>query len=119
MCESPRITASEDHSVRELDENGPNMSDQTSTPNDLSIYQTDWCPFCRRVRSAIRQLGVDIELRDVSEDLSRLQELVEATGREMVPCLRIETPSGDEGVSDVQWMHESANIIAYLKQRFR
>ena len=79
--------------------------------SDLSLYQTEWCPFCARVRSAIARLGVEVELRDISEQREHLQELVAATGREMVPCLRI-------GDGEAQWMHESADIIAYLEQRF-
>ena len=79
--------------------------------SDLSLYQTEWCPFCVRVRSAIARLGAEVELRDISEQQEHLQELVAATGREMVPCLRI-------GDGEAQWMHESADIIAYLEQRF-
>ena len=89
------------------------MSDTLATPADLSLYQTEWCPFCVRVRSVVVRLGLEVELRDISESRDHLQELVEATGRQMVPCLRIEDEAGG-----AQWMHESADIIAYLQQRF-
>jgi len=85
------------------------MSDVT----DLSLYQTGFCPYCRRVRDAMKRLGVDVELRDIAEDPSRRRELVQATGRQTVPCLRIEREDGS-----VRWMHESADIIAYLEARF-
>lgn len=99
--------------------NEPNMSDPAETSSDLSLYQSEWCPFCVRVRGAIEQLGVDLELRDVEVDASHLQDLVAATGRQTVPCLRIETPANADGASgDVRWMHESSDIIAYLQQRF-
>ena len=65
------------------------------------------------MRSASRQLGVELEARDISENRDHLQDLVAATGREMVPCLRIDPDGGD-----TEWMHESAAIIAYLSERF-
>ena len=79
----------------------------------LSIYHYESCPFCVRVRSAAGRLGLDIELRDVQLVRERLRELVEATGRQTVPCLRIEGESGD-----VEWMHESREIVRYLEERF-
>lgn len=77
----------------------------------LALYQFPACPFCVHVREAIERLGLDVELRDVQTDPARRRELVEATGRTMVPCLRIE-----EG-GEVRWMHESADIVRYLETR--
>jgi glutaredoxin 2 len=39
---------------------------------------------------------------------------VEATGRRTVPVLRIEHDDGR-----VEWMPESADIVDYLRERFR
>jgi len=77
---------------------------------DLSLYQFDGCPYCARVRSALDRLGLDVELRDIDTEPARRQELVAATGTQMVPCLRIEQRGGD-----ARWMHESADIIRYLE----
>jgi len=82
-------------------------------PADLALYHFDSCPYCRYVRSSARELGLDLELRDVREDAERLRELVDATGIQMVPCLRIEEADGG-----VRWMHESRDIVAYLTERF-
>jgi glutathione S-transferase len=84
-----------------------------TTTEGLAIYEYFSCPFCARVRSAMDKLGIRIELRDVRSDAQYRDELIEATGRTMVPCLRIE---GDDG--EVQWMHESADIVRYLQSRF-
>lgn len=81
--------------------------------SDLALYQTQFCPYCERVRQALARLGVDVERRDINESPARRRELVEATGRQTVPCLRIARPDGDD-----EWMHESADIIAYLEARF-
>lgn len=80
---------------------------------DLSLYQTAFCPYCERVRAVLRRLGVEVEVRDINESSDRRTELVEATGRTTVPCLRIDDPA--EGT---RWLRESADIIAYLEQRF-
>jgi len=75
----------------------------------LALYHYFGCPFCTRVRQGIDRLGLDVELRDIHESSARRRELVEATGRGTVPCLRIESGDGE-----VRWMHESADILDYL-----
>ncbi len=72
------------------------------------LFKTDLCGFCYRVRGFMDEHGVDVALRDVNSDAEAFRELLQATGRTTVPCLRIER--GDE----VQWMFESMDIIRYL-----
>jgi len=74
----------------------------------LSLYQYESCYYCRKVRAALAELGLEIEVRDIHRDRRWLTELVEARGRRTVPVLRIET---DEGV---EWMPESEDIIQFL-----
>jgi len=74
----------------------------------LALYHYDGCLYCARVRSAMRALGVEIELRNIHQDAQHLADLTEARGRTTVPVLRI----GDE------WMGESADIVQYLADRF-
>jgi glutathione S-transferase len=76
----------------------------------LSLYHFEGCPYCGRVRDAMRRLGIELELRDIHQQPRHREELVGATGRQMVPCLRIEGPSG------ARWMHESADIVRYLER---
>jgi glutathione S-transferase len=75
----------------------------------LSLYYFDGCPYCQRVRDAMRRLQLELELRDIHGQPKYREELVGATGRQMVPCLRIEQPNG------ARWMHESADIVRYLE----
>ena len=81
--------------------------------SDLSLYQTQFCPYCERVRRAAHRLGLQLELRDVNQNSAFRRELIAATGGQTVPCLRI-APDGRDG----EWMHESAHIVAYLEERF-
>jgi glutaredoxin len=79
----------------------------------LSLYTYRGCPFCSRVERAIHQLGIEVELRDTLSDANHSDMLLAATGRGTVPVLRIEEEGGEE-----RWMPESADIIAYLQERF-
>ncbi|MDE0884483.1 MAG: glutaredoxin [Myxococcota bacterium] len=83
----------------------------------LILYHFEACSFCAVVRSAADGLGVELELRDIRKNQNYARELAEAMGRMTVPVLHIEGSEGDEGGG--QWLPESADIIEYLKQRFR
>lgn len=79
---------------------------------DLTLYQSPTCFYCWRVRRALADLGVEIDSRDVGRDPEARAALFAARGRTTVPVLRIAGADGDT------WMPESADIIAYLRQRF-
>jgi glutathione S-transferase len=81
----------------------------------LSLYHYEGCMWCAMVQRALAQLGIEIEQCNIYEDARHMRDLVEATGRQTVPCLRIR--AAGEGRED-RWMHESRDIIAYLKERF-
>ena len=70
-------------------------------------------PTASAFAATARRLGLDLPLRDIDESFAHREELVEATGRQSVPCLRIEREDGS-----VEWMHESEDIAAYLEARF-
>ncbi len=76
----------------------------------LRLYHFDSCPYCARVRRAVKDLGLDVELVNIHRDPAARTELVAATGRQTVPVLRIE--DGDV------WMPESGDILRYLYERF-
>ncbi|QJQ96223.1 MULTISPECIES: glutaredoxin domain-containing protein [Halomonadaceae] len=79
----------------------------------LALYQFQSCPFCVKVRKEMARLGLDIELRDVQRNPEHRQALLNGGGRTMVPCLLITHDDGRE-----EWMYESNDINAYLRQRF-
>lgn len=78
----------------------------------LSLYHSQACWFCARVRHAMQELGIDIALRDVDHEPGRRAELVSGGGKAQVPCLRMDAPDGR-----TTWLYESADIIAYLKDK--
>ena len=90
------------------------MTDMTmpnGRPAKLALYHRPSCFYCRSVFQALEELNVPVELRHVGRDRSSLSELVAARGRRTVPVLRIE-----HGDGRVEWLPESRDIIAYLRQ---
>lgn len=75
----------------------------------LALYQFQACPFCVKVRRAMKRMGVQIELRDAKESSQYADELLRGGGSLQVPCLRIPEAGGN-----VRWMYESSDIIGYL-----
>jgi len=81
--------------------------------NQLALYHFEGCPFCDRVRTAMKRLSIDIELRDIRANDEFRAQLEAATGRGTVPVLRIEESAGK-----VRWLPESLDIVAFLEQHF-
>ena len=86
------------------------INQQTSA---LTLYQYKACPFCVKVRRAMKRQSLAIETRDAKRSEAAKNELLAGGGKLKVPCLKVVNASGDE-----QWMYESKDIIAYLDQRF-
>ncbi|MDT8405265.1 glutaredoxin family protein [Sulfuriflexus sp.] len=80
---------------------------------NLVLYQFRTCPFCIKVRRAMKRLSLNIEIRDAQNDLENREALLLGGGTIKVPCLKITDKNGE-----VRWMYESDEIIDYLKQRF-
>lgn len=59
------------------------------------------------------RLSLNIELRNALQPGEHRAALEREGGQIKVPCLRIQ---GDDG--SVQWLYESNDIIAYLRERF-
>jgi glutaredoxin len=80
---------------------------------NLKLYQYRACPFCVKVRRAMKRQSLTIETRDVKRSDTAREELRAGGGNLKVPCLRIEDVQGQ-----VEWIYESKDIIGYLEGRF-
>ncbi|MFT4511513.1 MAG: glutaredoxin [Planctomycetota bacterium] len=76
---------------------------------NLALYYGPTCPFCIKVIDHIEANNLVVELRNKESHPEYGKELIAATGKGMVPCLRITSDSEDT------WLHESSDIVAYLK----
>jgi len=70
-------------------------------------------PFCVKVRKEIKRMSLNIELRDTQHNTENRAEILAGGGAVKVPCLRIAKADGSH-----QWLYESNDIKAWLKQRF-
>ncbi|HFD32656.1 MAG TPA: glutaredoxin [Gammaproteobacteria bacterium] len=85
------------------------LDDETSA---YRLYQFAACPFCVKVRFAIKKQNMKIELVDAKNDKHHQAELVTMGGQLKVPCLRISKADGED-----IWMYESDDIIRFLNQK--
>ena len=78
------------------------------------MYQTDWCPFCRRAEALLRAKGVvEIEMIDVVLDAKGRAALQAKTGRRTVPQIYIgETHVG--GCDDLQALDRAGKLDPLL-----
>ena len=81
--------------------------------HSLALYHFPACPFCIKVRRAMKRLSLDIELRNAQHDAAHRDALVAGGGKLQVPCLRITAPDGSQ-----TWLYESDAILAYLNREF-
>ena len=77
-----------------------------ATRYELYIRYT--CPYCIKVLDFMEKRGIELPLRNISEDAEALHTLRTVGGKQQVPCLFI------DGVP----MYESDDIIAYLNEAF-
>ena len=94
------------------------MTAATSPPSDspgkpsLALYHYAGCPFCMMVDRVVDQLGLEVERHDILRDPNAREQLVDATGRQTVPVLKI----GDG--ADAKWMPESRDIMRWLQEEY-
>jgi len=86
------------------------IDDQTGK---LVLYHYKACPFCVKVRRAMKRQSLHIETRDVKRSNTAREQLLAGGGDLKVPCLRIE-----DADASVSWMYESSEIINYLEHTF-
>jgi len=80
--------------------------------DDLQLYHFNTCPFCIRVKVAMKAMGIKVPSKNISANAQHKEELISGGGKQQVPCLRIEEPD-----DKVRWLYESDDIIKYLKKR--
>lgn len=79
---------------------------------NLTLYQFRSCPYCIRVRRAIKRHSLNIETRDALRDTVSRKQLLEGGGEIKVPCLKIIDEQGN-----ATWMYESTAIVQHLEER--
>ncbi len=74
----------------------------------LTLYQSEGCPYCQKVLRFMQQKGITIPMKN-TWDKSNREELITIGGMSQVPCL----------VIDGKAMYESDDIIAWLGKNYK
>jgi glutaredoxin/uncharacterized protein (DUF302 family) len=74
----------------------------------ITLYQTEWCPYCHRVRQVLTELGLTYTAVSVPAANEDRVELMAVAGQDGVPVLT----DGDRILTD------SDEIIAYLRATY-
>lgn len=56
---------------------------------DVTVYTTPTCPWCTKVKSYLKNKGVNYKEVDVVEDIQAAQRMVDLTGQRSVPVITI------------------------------
>jgi glutathione S-transferase len=84
----------------------------------LELFQTEWCPASRRVRQRLTELGLDYLIRQVAVEREARTVLLEATGADTIPALRLGDGTaivGEEAIGAylAEWFDEPAEAEAH------
>ncbi|KAL1542780.1 hypothetical protein AAHA92_19824 [Salvia divinorum] len=91
--------------------NGLNNKQRADPPLPLQLYEFEACPFCRRVREAITELDLSVEIFPCPKGSVRHKATVRRLGgREQFPFL-IDPNTGTS-------IYESSDIVKYLFQQY-
>lgn len=77
----------------------------------IQFYELDGCPFCAKVRSKLDELGVEYDSHSVPSSHAERTEVEEISGQTEVPMII-------DSDHDVEGMHESDDIVAYLDETY-
>ncbi len=55
----------------------------------VTLYTSDWCPYCRRARDLLAQKKVDFSEINVEDDLKFREEMIARSNRRTVPQIFI------------------------------
>lgn len=80
----------------------------------VTVYTTNYCPYCRQAERFLSEKGVPFENVDVTDDQAMREKLVEMSGgRKTVPQIFIGgQPIG--GYSDMMALHQKGQLDALL-----
>ncbi|KAE9614476.1 hypothetical protein Lal_00012331 [Lupinus albus] len=92
-------------------ESSMNKDMTSNLPITLQLFEFEACPFCRRVREALTELDLSVEVYPCPKGSVRHREVVRKSGgKEMFPFLIDQ----NSGIS----MYESGDIVKYLFEQY-
>lgn len=80
----------------------------------LELYQFEGCPYCRKVRKKMTELGLSFTAHNPRQNEDRMDELMELGGEDQVPFL----VDRDEDGEIREKLYESDDIVEYLEETY-
>ena len=77
---------------------------------NLILYIKPTCPFCQKVLHALQQLNKTIEIKDITNNDSLRDELIQIGGKKQVPCIIIDGQAKYESSDIVKWLLENKDL---------
>ncbi len=80
----------------------------------ITVYFTEWCPYCRRARNLLTGKGATLHEINVEDDAKFREEMIARSGRRTVPQIFI----GEQhvgGCDDVFALEESGELDRLLR----
>ncbi|MFB6073179.1 MAG: glutathione S-transferase N-terminal domain-containing protein [Halobacterium sp.] len=87
------------------------MAADARDADSIELYVQPLCPYCRRVKRVLEELDLPYVTHRVSFLKFRRSEVRDVSGQSQVPVL-VDPAQGVDG------MHESADIVAYLRETY-
>lgn len=78
---------------------------------DLKLYELPGCPYCTKVKEEFDEQDLEYESIEVPSNHAERDEVEEVSGQTGVPVLV-------DSAHDVEGMHESDDIVAYLQETY-
>ncbi len=80
----------------------------------LELYQFEGCPYCKKVRKKMTELGLSFTAHNPRQNEDRMDELMELGGKDQVPFL----VDRDEDGEIRETLYESDDIVEYLEETY-
>jgi len=81
---------------------------------DVTIYRTQYCPYCDMAERLFESLDVDFDEIDVTDDDEKREELINRTGQKTVPQIFINGESVG-GYDDVRELKDKGELQEMLE----
>ena len=82
---------------------------------EIKIYTTNYCPYCKKAKALLGELGVNFEEIDITENEDdAMDKLIEKTGRSTVPQIFI-NDKFIGGCDDMFALHRSGELKELIK----
>lgn len=70
---------------------------------DLVLYMKPTCPFCVKVIKYLDSRNISVKMKNLSENPSYIDELIQIGGKKQVPCLVIDGKPLYESDDIIEW----------------